>query len=69
VADARVAGAVARVELHDSEGGVIQVELGRDAYARLAAEAGERVYVTPRQLRVFPSGGQPMGIAGPLRQA
>jgi sulfate/thiosulfate transport system ATP-binding protein len=69
VADARVAGAVARMELHDSEGGVIQVELGREAYTRLAAEAGERVYVTPRRLRVFPPGGQPAGIGGPVRGA
>lgn len=53
VSDIRLAGAVAKVELSDPTGGVIQVELGREPFAQLAALVGERVYVRPRRLRLF----------------
>jgi sulfate transport system ATP-binding protein len=69
VGGARVAGALARVELHDSEGGLIQVELAREAYARLGATTGERVYVTPRHLRVFPTGPEPAAVRSRAREA
>ena len=53
VADVRAAGALVRMEVEDEEGRPIQVELGRDEYARVRAIVGERVYVTPRRVRVF----------------
>ena len=49
----RAAGAVVKIEVGDTEGRVIQVELGREQYEKLRAIVGERVYVTPRRVRVF----------------
>ncbi len=53
VGDVRAAGAVVKIELSDGAGGLIQVELGRDAYRWLDARSGERVYVRPTRMRVF----------------
>jgi sulfate transport system ATP-binding protein len=47
------AGSVARIELADLEGRSIQVELSRERYLELTPAAGERFYVTPRNVRVF----------------
>jgi sulfate transport system ATP-binding protein len=47
------AGSVARIELADDDGRPIQVELSRERFLDLAPVAGERFYVTPRNVRVF----------------
>jgi sulfate transport system ATP-binding protein len=47
------AGSVARIELTDGERRPIHVELSRERYFELAPCAGERFYVTPRNVRVF----------------
>jgi sulfate transport system ATP-binding protein len=47
------AGSVARIELMDGERRPIHVELSRERYFELAPCAGERFYVTPRNVRVF----------------
>jgi sulfate transport system ATP-binding protein len=47
------AGSVARIELADAERRPIHVELSRERYFELAPCAGERFYVTPRNVRVF----------------
>jgi sulfate transport system ATP-binding protein len=53
VQDIRPAGALAKLELADGSGGVIQVELAREHCERLHPRVDERLYVTPRRLRVF----------------
>jgi len=53
VTDVRVVGALVKMEVEDSQGQVIQVELGREQYGQIRAIVGERVYVTPRRVRVF----------------
>ncbi len=53
VTDVRMAGAVVKMEVIDDDRQLIQVELGREPYERLRAIIGERVYVTPRKVRVF----------------
>jgi sulfate transport system ATP-binding protein len=53
VVDVRFAGALVKVELAEAGGGLIQVELGREQYDRLHIEAGKRVYVKPKRVRVF----------------
>jgi hypothetical protein len=53
VTDVRMAGAVVKMEVIDDDQQLIQVELGREPYERLRAIIGERVYVTPRKVRVF----------------
>lgn len=57
VGDVRIAGALVKIELTDPGGGLIQVELGRDQYERLGVTSGQRLYVTPRRVRVFTSPG------------
>ncbi len=47
------AGAVVRLELEDAAGALLQVEIPRDRYASLETELGERLYLRPRQVRVF----------------
>jgi sulfate transport system ATP-binding protein len=47
------AGSVARIELTDGEQRPIHVELSRERYFELTPCAGERFYVTPRNVRVF----------------
>ncbi len=49
VGDVRIAGAVVKLEVNDADGRAIQVELGREEYARICAIVGEQVYVTPRR--------------------
>jgi sulfate transport system ATP-binding protein len=46
-------GGIVKLDLSDPDGRLIRVEIGRDAYAALAPRAGERLYITPRTLRVF----------------
>ena len=50
--DVRLAGALVKIEVDDDQR-TMQVELGRDEYSRIRAIIGERVYVTPRRVRVF----------------
>ena len=47
------AGAVVRLELEGEEGAVLQVEIPRDRHEALRPELGERLYLRPRQVRVF----------------
>jgi sulfate transport system ATP-binding protein len=47
------AGAMVRLELAGAHGGPIHAELGRDQFERLAVQPGDRLYVTPRKVRVF----------------
>jgi sulfate transport system ATP-binding protein len=53
VTDVRVSGALVKLEVLDDERRPIQVELGREQYESIRAIVGERVYVTPRKVRVF----------------
>jgi sulfate transport system ATP-binding protein len=53
VTDVRMAGAVVKIEVIDDERRPIQVELGREAYEKIRAIVGERVYVKARKVRVF----------------
>jgi sulfate/thiosulfate transport system ATP-binding protein len=53
VTDVRLAGAIVRIEVDDDDRRAMQIELGREEYARTRAIIGERVYVTPRRVRVF----------------
>ena len=53
VTDVRVAGAIVKMEVIDDERRPIQIELGREQYESIRAIVGERVYVTPRKVRVF----------------
>jgi sulfate transport system ATP-binding protein len=53
VTDVRVAGAIVKMEVIDDEHRPIQIELGREQYESIRAIVGERVYVTPRKVRVF----------------
>jgi sulfate/thiosulfate transport system ATP-binding protein len=46
-------GAMVRLELAGAHGGVIHAELGRDQFDRLNVHPGDRLYVTPRKVRVF----------------
>ncbi len=47
------AGAVIKLEFEDAEGRLILVDTSRDAFARLGASVGERLYLTAREFRVF----------------
>ncbi|MEZ5286680.1 MAG: TOBE-like domain-containing protein [Vicinamibacterales bacterium] len=49
----RVMGALARLELLDEDGTVVRVELGREAVGALAPRPGERVWLSPRRVRMF----------------
>jgi sulfate/thiosulfate transport system ATP-binding protein len=53
VTDVRLAGAVVKIEVQDDDRRPIQIELGRDRYETVRAIIGERIYVTPRKVRVF----------------
>jgi len=48
------AGAFVKVDLTDPDGRLLHVEIGREQFDTLAVTQGERVYVRPRRLRVFP---------------
>jgi sulfate transport system ATP-binding protein len=47
------AGAVIKLELEDGEARLVQVEVSREQFEALRPTAGERLYVKPRQMRVF----------------
>jgi sulfate transport system ATP-binding protein len=47
------AGAVVKLELEDGERRVVQVEATREQFDGLHPHAGERLYVKPRQVRIF----------------
>jgi sulfate transport system ATP-binding protein len=47
------AGALVRLELEDGAAHVVQVEATRKQYDALRPAAGERLYVKPRQVRIF----------------
>ena len=47
------AGAMVRLELAGAHGGLIHAELGRDQFEHLGVQPGDRLYVTPRKVRVF----------------
>jgi sulfate transport system ATP-binding protein len=53
VTDVRAVGAVVKMEVEDTDRRVIQIELGRQEYEQVRAITGDRVYVTPRKVRVF----------------
>jgi sulfate transport system ATP-binding protein len=48
-----LAGAVVRVELEDDEARAVRVEATREVYEALEPTPGDRLYVTPRRVRVF----------------
>jgi len=51
----QAAGPTVRLELERADGGEpLEVELSRDRFGELALQPGERVYVSIRNLRVFP---------------
>jgi sulfate transport system ATP-binding protein len=47
------AGAVVKLELEDGEARIVQVETSREQFEALRPAPGERLYVKPRQVRVF----------------
>ncbi|HEY8231369.1 MAG TPA: sulfate ABC transporter ATP-binding protein [Vicinamibacteria bacterium] len=47
------AGAVVKLELEDAEARLVQVETSREQFEALRPAAGEKLYVRPRQVRVF----------------
>jgi sulfate/thiosulfate transport system ATP-binding protein len=57
------AGAVVRIELEDAEARLVQVETTRESFEGLDPKAGERLYVRPRQVRIFVEGQD--GAAAP----
>jgi len=50
------AGALIKLELQDASGGRIQVEATRAQYESLQPVVGERLYVRPKQVRIFLEG-------------
>jgi sulfate/thiosulfate transport system ATP-binding protein len=46
-------GGMVRLELAGAHGGPIHAELGRDQFDQLRVQPGDRLYVTPRKVRVF----------------
>ncbi len=50
---ANLAGAIVRLELLDDERKLLQVEVAREQYDTLNPHIGERLYVTPKKIRVF----------------
>jgi sulfate/thiosulfate transport system ATP-binding protein len=47
------AGSVVKMELEDGEGRPVHAEVTREQFEALGAAPGERLYVTPRQVRIF----------------
>jgi sulfate transport system ATP-binding protein len=47
------AGSVIKLELEDGDGRLVQVEATRQQFEALHPAAGERLYVKPRQVRIF----------------
>ena len=50
------AGAIVKLELEDGERRLVHVEATRAQFDALRPVAGERLYVTPRQVRIFVAG-------------
>jgi sulfate transport system ATP-binding protein len=53
------AGALVKIELVGEDGRMLQVEMPRERYLELRPQLGERLYVKPRNLRVFLDTGEP----------
>ena len=51
------AGAVVKIELEAEDDRLVHVETTRESFERLGPEAGERLYVRPRQVRIFVEAG------------
>ncbi|HEV7502373.1 MAG TPA: TOBE-like domain-containing protein, partial [Vicinamibacteria bacterium] len=51
------AGARVKVELEDAEARLVQVETTREQFEALRPATGDRLYVTPRQVRIFVEAG------------
>jgi sulfate transport system ATP-binding protein len=49
----QASGAIVKLELDDPEGRQVQVESAREAFERLRPALGERLFVSPRQVRIF----------------
>jgi sulfate transport system ATP-binding protein len=50
------AGAIVKLELEDGDRRTVHVEATREQFDALRPTAGERLYVTPRQVRIFVAG-------------
>jgi sulfate transport system ATP-binding protein len=50
------AGAVVRLQLEGADGALLHVEMPRDRHEALLPQLGERLYLRPRQVRVFLDG-------------
>jgi len=46
-------GGTVRLELAGAHGGLIHAEVPREQFETLGVQPGDRVYVTPRKVRVF----------------
>jgi sulfate/thiosulfate transport system ATP-binding protein len=57
------AGAVIKLELEDGEARLVQVEITRGQFEALQPKTGERLYVKPRQVRIFVEEGD--AVANP----
>jgi sulfate/thiosulfate transport system ATP-binding protein len=55
---ANPAGAVIKLELADGDGHLVQVEATREQYESLQPTLGERLFVKPRQVRIFVEPGE-----------
>ncbi|GGY09533.1 sulfate/molybdate ABC transporter ATP-binding protein [Paludibacterium paludis] len=55
-------GPLVRVEIASGKGETIEVAIVKERYRELGLMLGDRVYVTPRKLSVFPAGGQDYSI-------
>ena len=53
LADVTTTGAVVRLKLIEPGGETIRAEIGRQQFERIGVGPGDRVYVTPRTVRVF----------------
>jgi sulfate transport system ATP-binding protein len=56
----RAIGSIVRVEVSaDGSSEFIEIELSRERYESAPVKEGDKVYIRPRQLRVFETGKQP----------
>jgi sulfate transport system ATP-binding protein len=62
--DVNAAGPVVRLELVDTEARPVQVHLARNQFEALRPTVGERLYVTPRRVRVFLGAGDQLAGSG-----
>jgi sulfate transport system ATP-binding protein len=61
---ANVAGTFVKLELIDEDGRALHAHVSREVYGALAASEGDRLYVTPRTVRIFP-GEEPVSPERP----